>query len=347
MKLLLTTDAVGGVWNFSLALARALPFEVHLATMGRELSAAQRLEAADFPLHESEFPLEWMPEPWEGVDAAGQWLLQLESKIEPDLIHHGTLVQAHLPFRAPSLVTVHSCVLSWWLAVKGEQAPVEWDEYRNRIRRSLKAASAIVAPSRWMLNAALRLYGKSGRNTRVIPNFTENPGAPAQKEPFVFAAGRVWDKGKNISALLEVAPQVSWPVHVAGEGSEIGHLPAAEIGKWYARAAIYAWPAKYEPFGLSVLEAAQHGCALVLGDIPSLRENWEGAAHFVHSKEDLQGAIERLIADPALRNELAARARARAACFRPEVTVEGYSAAYAEVLSGIRPSIRPGVLCAS
>ncbi len=32
-------------------------------------------------------------------------------------------------------------------------------------------------------------------------------------------------------------------------------------------------PARYEPFGLSVLEAALSGCALVLGDIPSLRES--------------------------------------------------------------------------
>jgi len=340
MKLLLTTDAVGGVWNFSLALARALPFEVHLATMGRKLTAAQRVEAADFPLNESEFPLEWMPEPWAGVDAAGKWLLRLERKIEPDLIHHGTLVQAHLPFRAPSLVTIHSCVLSWWQAVKGERVPAQWGEYKKRVRRSLNAAAAIVAPTHWMLAAALNLYGQSGR---VIPNFAEGPSVPVQKEPFVFAAGRVWDEGKNLSGLLEVAPKLSWPVHVAGEGSVLGHLPPAEVAQYYARASIYAWPAKYEPFGLSVLEAARHGCALVLGDIPSLRENWEGAAHFVRSKEELQTAIELLIADPVLRNELSARACARAARFRPHFAVESYSAAYAAVLS----DVYPGVLCAS
>ena len=34
-------------------------------------------------------------------------------------------------------------------------------------------------------------------------------------------------------------------------------------------------PARYEPFGLSILEAALSGCALVLGDLPSLRELWD------------------------------------------------------------------------
>ena len=39
--------------------------------------------------------------------------------------------------------------------------------------------------------------------------------------------------------------------------------------------------ALYEPFGLAVLEAAQAGCALVLSDIPTFRELWDGAALFV------------------------------------------------------------------
>ena len=61
----------------------------------------------------------------------------------------------------------------------------------------------------------------------------------------------------------------------------LGRLSAGELADWYARAAIYALPARYEPFGLSALEAALSGCALVLGDIPSLREIWGDAALFV------------------------------------------------------------------
>ncbi len=332
----MTTDTVGGVWNFTLTLARALPFEVHIATMGRKLSAAQRLEIADFAFYESEFPLEWMPNPWRGVERAGEWLLWLEKEIQPDLIHHNTLPLAHLPFAAPGIVTVHSCVWSWWEAVKGGSAPAEWDEYRTRVTRSLRAADQVITPSATMQAAVQRWYGVKAS---VIPNFAKRSSLPCVKEPLIFAAGRAWDEAKNLNALVDLMPKLSWPVHIAGEGSELGHLSAAEMDRWYARAAIYAWPAKYEPFGLSVLEAAQHGCCLVLGDIPSLRENWDGAAHFVSTGEGLVSTIELLIADAELRREYSERAKQRSGRFSEMSTAKAYSAAYQQVLSG--------ALCAS
>ena len=331
MKVLITTDTVGGVWNFTLALAQASPFEVHIATMGRKLSAAQRLEIADFPFYESEFPLEWMANPWRGVDQAGAWLLGLARTVKPDLIHHNTLPLAHLPFPFPSVVTVHSCVWSWWEAVKNERAPAEWDEYRRRVTRSLRAADKVVAPSLTMLAAVEQWYGVKGK---IIPNFAKRGVAECAKEPFIFAAGRVWDEAKNLRALSNLMPRLSWPVHIAGEGSELGHLDRREMDQWYSRASIYAWPAKYEPFGLSVLEAAQHGCALVLGDIASLRENWNGAAHFVSSENELERAIEGLIADSESRVRWGQLARERAGQFSKEVTIKGYSAVYEQVLSG-------------
>jgi glycosyltransferase involved in cell wall biosynthesis len=52
-----------------------------------------------------------------------------------------------------------------------------------------------------------------------------------------------------------------------------------------ARASIYVHPARYEPFGLAILDAALAGCALVLGDIPSLRELWHDAAIFVPTED--------------------------------------------------------------
>ena len=100
---------------------------------------------------------------------------------------------------------------------------------------------------------------------------------------------------KHRSARSGCARLARWPVYVAGEaqhprwaaGVPYGMYcrwatsPSADIRPWFARAGIYALPAVYEPFGLSVLEAALSGCALVLGDIPSLREIWGDAALFV------------------------------------------------------------------
>jgi glycosyltransferase involved in cell wall biosynthesis len=115
-----------------------------------------------------------------------------------------------------------------------------------------------------------------------------------------------------------------------------------------ASASIYVLPAYYEPFGLSVLEAALSGCALVLGDIPSLREIWRDAALFVAPDDhaSLARAIRRLADDEALRRVLAGRARRRARVLSPARMARHYHAAYATLLYDARRQSRT-VLCAS
>jgi glycosyltransferase involved in cell wall biosynthesis len=92
--------------------------------------------------------------------------------------------------------------------------------------------------------------------------------------------------------------------------------------------------ASFEPFGLAVLEAAQAGCPLVLSDIPTFRELWDGAALFVapDSEIDVAQAIESLIADPALRAQLGAAAVERAALYTPAAMAEGMLGIYDRVL---------------
>jgi glycosyltransferase involved in cell wall biosynthesis len=73
--------------------------------------------------------------------------------------------------------------------------------------------------------------------------------------------------------------------------------------------------ARYEPFGLAVLEAAQAGMALVLSNTPGFRELWDGAALFVASEADLSQVLQQALAAP---EPWAARARARAARYTIE-----------------------------
>ena len=77
-------------------------------------------------------------------------------------------------------------------------------------------------------------------------------------------------------------------------------------------AAIYVAPALYEPFGLTVLEAALSGCSLVLSDIPSFRENWDGAALLISTEDPDQwcAVLNRLSEDRELRNNLARQSTA-------------------------------------
>lgn len=354
MKLLMTADAVGGVWSYALELARALApggVEVVLATMGPLPSGAQREETArhrNVRLETSEYRLEWMDDPWTDVERAGEWLLALERRERPDLVHLNGYMHAALPWQAPVCVVAHSCSCSWWRAVKHEAAPESWNRYRGAVREGLNAATIVIAPTRAMLDALTAEYGRVF-NARVIYNARRASHFPAlEKERLVLSAGRMWDEAKNVSALERVAPQIEWPVYVAGETSmpglgfveptaccSLGALDPCALARWMGRASIYALPARYEPFGLSALEAALAGCALVLGNIPSLRELWRDSALFVDpdDHEHLAHTLQRLIADPELRRTVARRCRTRAFAFDAGTMASRYMHAYESAMS--------------
>jgi glycosyltransferase involved in cell wall biosynthesis len=325
---------------------------VVLAVLGPAPTAAQCAEAAGIAnLHLVAAPwrLEWMEDPWREVDRATEWLLDLAATHRPDVAHLNGYAHAAADWPVPVLVAAHSCVLSWWQAVHHEPAPAAWDTYRCRVRAGLAAADAVVAPSRAMLEALNRHYGLS-RGGRVIPNGC--PLArfrPAAKEGFALAAGRLWDAAKNLAGLDAAAGRLAWPVYVAGDcrhpergwveprhARALGPLPAAVLADWMGRAAIYALPARYEPFGLSVLEAAASGCALVLGDIASLRETWNGAAIFVDPADGatLADVIGTLVTDPERRARLGRRALQRAQGFPASRMARAYADLYAGLVVG-------------
>jgi glycosyltransferase involved in cell wall biosynthesis len=343
---LMTADTVGGVWTYALDVARALqPLEVNvaLATMGAPVSGDQAAEAASIPnleVVESDFKLEWMDDAWEDVDEAGDWLMKLEQHFRPEVIHLNGYAHGSLPWSAPVLTVCHSCVLSWWEAVKGEKAPSKWNDYAHRVRAGLQASDLVLAPSWTMLAEADRFYGPF-QWAEVVPNARRGDlFSPLFKEGFVFSAGRVWDEAKNVSTLKKAAAGLPCPVFLAGEGGDrhrnvvqLGRLSTEELACWLGRASIYALPARYEPFGLSVLEAAMSGCALVLGDISSLRENWADAAVFVdpNDSEGLHRELRRLLANPKEAEQLGKLALERSARFDLTCMGERYLELYDEL----------------
>lgn len=354
MKILMTADTVGGVWTYSMELARALQLhgvEVHLATMGAAPTPQQRDEVRQRPnieLHESQYKLEWMDDPWDDVAMAGDWLLSIERQVQLDIIHLNGYVHAALPWHAPRIVVGHSCVLSWWQAVKGKTAPDTWHRYRERVTHGLRAAELVIAPTRAMLTQLHRYYGPLPLSRVISNGRTASMFRAGNKEPFIFSAGRLWDEAKNIMALTAAASRISWPMHVAGDNRHpdggqtqldgvhlLGQLTPPEVAEWLGRASIYALPARYEPFGLSILEAALAGCALVLGDIESLREVWDDAALFV-PPDDIDGLtwqLNRLISNHTLRSDLGLRACERARRFTPARMGAAYYLTYQDQLA--------------
>lgn len=370
MNILMTADTLGGVFTYAVELAGALArvgVRVALATKGGVLSQDQWREARRVPgleVFESTDCLEWMEDPWEDVARSSAWLLDLAERLHADVVHLNDYAHGALPFDAPTLVVGHACVTSWFEAVQHRPPPATFDRYRHEVARGLAASGAVVAPSRWMLEALERHYGALPR-ARVIPNGRSAARYhPRSKEPFILCAGRLWDAAKNAAALDAIADRLAWPVLLAGavehpdpalrgarparRAHALGRLSHDALASFYERAAIYALPARYEPFGLSVLEAALSGCALVLGDLPSLRETWSGAAVFVDpdSLDGLAATLTGLIHRRDVRAELGRLARARGLTLSPTRMADGYLAAYRELLSE-RQGLREAPSCAS
>jgi glycosyltransferase involved in cell wall biosynthesis len=165
----------------------------------------------------------------------------------------------------------------------------------------------------------------------------------------------VWDKAKNLSAIASVASGLDWPVRIAGpsgvegrglrtiaNGCEyLGNISHEALLREMKAASIFVSPAFYEPFGLSVLEAASAGCALLLSDIPTFRELWDGAAVFFEpaDPEALRECLGSLCSDEVRRTRLQRAAAQRARRYPLRNTVEAYRSLYASLLaSGSRRS---------
>ena len=292
MKILMTTDNIGGVWTFATDMVRGLKkygTEVVLAVIGEPLTHDQENELSHLAYRHFTAKQEWMEDPWENVYASGKWLLWLKELENPDIIHLNSYTLGCLQWNIPVIITMHSCVLSWWESVKNQQAPDSWNNYHEHVKAGIQSADFITAPSNFMLKAAEKHYGPF-RNRKVICN-GRNPDLfkRRNKEKIVFSMGRLWDEAKNIGLLLEAAEYINYPVFIAGEANSeklgsvpsnvtfLGRLSPQQVTEWLSLSWVYALPAKYEPFGYSFLEAAFSGCVLVGGNIPSLNEIWKDA----------------------------------------------------------------------
>jgi glycosyltransferase involved in cell wall biosynthesis len=94
-----------------------------------------------------------------------------------------------------------------------------------------------------------------------------------------------------------------------------GPVDDAALPALYASCEAFVYPSLYEGFGLPPLEAMACGAPVVAALGSSLQELFAGVALLVdpHDPAALRAALARLAKDPALRAELAARGRARAA----------------------------------
>ena len=292
----MTIDAVGGVWRYAMDLAAALRtegVETVFAGLGPAPSADQQSEAmAIGTLEWLDAPLDWMARDESELDALPRFIARMADRRKADLIHLNLPSQARgLGVSCPAVAVSHSCVVTWFRAVRGAPVPDGWAWQQSANRAGFDRADAIMSPSRSHADMLCACYGPLPRLTVVSNAVTDHsPAINATREKFVFAAGRWWDEGKNGEALGSAAAAMAWPLVVAGPTTgpagqlvsmdgvrQIGEASNAKVRALMAGAGIFVSPSLYEPFGLAVLEAARSGAPLVLSDIATYREIWHSA----------------------------------------------------------------------
>ncbi|TNC71663.1 glycosyltransferase family 4 protein [Rubellimicrobium roseum] len=351
LRVLQTLDAVGGVWRYAVDLARALApqgVETVFLGFGPSPSRAQRAEAAALgPLLWSDAPLDWLAPDASALAAVPETIARTARSEGVDLLHLNLPTQAAgLETERPVLAVSHSCVPTWFRAVRGGGPPPGWEWHKTLNARGLARAEAVVAPSRAHAAALSTCYGPLPRLT-VVPNGTAAPRGTPGTEPFVVAAGRWWDEGKGGATLDAAAEHANWPIHLLGplQGPNGAHFAPshaiaegershAEVVSVMSRAAIFVSPSLYEPFGLAVAEAARLGLPLVLSDIPTFRELWSDAAVFVPPRdpEALAVTLDELACDPARRQDLGEAAQLRSGRFTPEAQAARMLRLYADLV---------------
>ncbi|MBX6740483.1 MAG: glycosyltransferase family 4 protein [Acetobacteraceae bacterium] len=352
----MTADAVGGIWFYALDLARGLGahgVETVLMVLGPTPAADQEAAAAAVPglrLQTSSLPLDWLAEGPRAVHAAGCAVARMAVECDASLVHlNSPALAAGVQFPVPVVGACHSCVATWWKTMRRGPMPAEFAWRSDLVSHGYAAAAALVAPSAAFAAATAETYRLPTRPLTVHNgrHATATAASGDAAVAFAFTAGRLWDEGKNLMALDRAAARLSLPVLAAGptEGPNgarvdllhlktLGQLSGAAVAAWLRRRPVFVSVARYEPFGLAVLEAAQAGCALVLSDIPSFRELWDGAAEFVPPEDEVAvaDAIRRMLCERERRARFGVAARERARRYSVEAMAAGVFGIYRRVL---------------
>ncbi len=357
MRLTITTDAVGGVWQYSTTLAEGLAeqYNAHvlLVVCGRPPSSAQleglrlgnRPKGGMVQIEQTDVPLEWEGAAHTVYDAARQHILDLALRWGTHVVHANEHYLGEMGVSGmPVVVVSHSDLCSWRANVLGEEAPIVDQAYTHRLRSGLAAAAAVVAPSMMVAEALGRWYSYSGVVRLIANGVTRHEaGNPAVRPLDAIMVGRLWDDAKNLACYAGMAaempgyicvavgdtvgPQGSVNVGASSYVQFVGSLPHAEVRAYMARSRVFVSAAFYDPFGLAAVEAALAGCCLVLSDIPSYRAIWADCAAYFDptNSHALSGEVEAMLGDEDARAAMAERAARRA---RELYSAERMTAAY-------------------
>ena len=262
----------------------------------------------------------------------------------PGDVVHATSLAVPPPGGRPLVVTVHDLVF----LRQPENLTPRGVAFHTR-GLELARDATIVVPTDYG-REDLVVEGFDRERVHVASHGVDPPPPPAplpDRPPYVLFVGTL-EPRKGVADLLAahgalrarhpdldlvLAGPVGWgrPLDLDRPGVEaVGNVGDEALDRYYRGAVALAHPARYEGFGLPLVEAMARGCPVVCTDAACLPEVTGGAATLVPvgDVDALAGALEAVLTDDARRAAMADAGRARAAVFTWEASAAAHARAY-------------------
>jgi glycosyltransferase involved in cell wall biosynthesis len=219
-------------------------------------------------------------------------------------------------------------------------------------RRNTERADRVIVPSRYSAAIAAALYGVPESKLAVVPEpldlsewrrrFNAAGGTRAGRRPTVLSVARLYPR-KRVEDLLHAAVLLrsriaGLEVRIVGEGPEgarlhalhrrlgldgtvifLGHVDRDSLALEYSRAHCFCLPTVQEGFGLVFAEAMAAGLPVIACRAAAVPEVvHEGEAGLLvppRTPDALAGALERVLKDDVMREEMGMAGRRRAEAF--------------------------------
>jgi glycosyltransferase involved in cell wall biosynthesis len=230
-------------------------------------------------------------------------------------------------------------------------------QYPGLIRRALRRGAHVHAVSEFVASEVINLFAVAPDRVHVVPNGVDVTDAGdatqgrrlAGGDLYVLALGTIEPRkdfpllvdafddlaATNPDVRLVIAGQDGWGVeafdaalaraHHRDRVTRTGFVTDRERADLLAGAAVFAYPSRYEGFGLPPLEAMAAGTPVVTTSTGALPLVLGDAAAFVETgdRDGLASTLAALLADSDRRDDLIAKGRARVALYSWDACAEG------------------------